>query len=162
MEGIDRMVRNDVYCIEILNQLRAVQAALDKIGLMLLDNHLRSCVTAAVLGEDRQERIRAITEFLTLFDMSRQFRRSEVNHLVSQKGESDMNTKTFRVPNISCGGCTNTIERKVGQLAGVASVNTERATKHVTVSWEEPASWEQIQTALQEINYPPEGIIKID
>lgn len=161
MEGIERMVLNDAYCPDVINQIWAVQAALDKISMMLLDSHLRTCVTTAVQGEDRQERVRAIAEVLALFDMSRKFRGSVINHPNSQKGDSDMNTKTFTVPNISCGGCTNTIERKVGQLAGVASVNAERATKQVTVSWEDPASWEQIQSALQEINYPPEGFIEI-
>lgn len=72
-----------------------------------------------------------------------------------------MTTKTFTVPNISCGHCTNTIEMELNDLAGVQSVKAVEDTKQVTVTWDEPASWEKIQALLQEINYPPEGLIQI-
>jgi len=73
-----------------------------------------------------------------------------------------MTTKTFTVPNISCGHCTHTIEMELGDMAGVTSVKAEEASKQVTVSWEDPANWEKIQGLLQEINYPPEGLIQIN
>lgn len=73
-----------------------------------------------------------------------------------------MNSKTFNVPNISCGHCTHTIEMELGDLAGVTSVTAVEATKQVTVEWQDPANWEQIQALLQEINYPPEGLIQIN
>ncbi len=72
-----------------------------------------------------------------------------------------MTTKTFTVPNISCGHCTHTIEMELGELAGVTSVKAVQENKQVTVNWQEPATWEQIQAVLQEINYPPEGLIQI-
>mgnify|MGYP001162081131 FL=1 len=72
-----------------------------------------------------------------------------------------MESKTFTVPNISCGHCTHTIEMEVGELAGVKSVKAEQNSKQVTVQWEAPANWNQIQSLLQEINYPPEGLIQI-
>lgn len=65
-----------------------------------------------------------------------------------------MTTKTFTVPNISCGHCTHTIESEVGELAGVKQVNADVATKQVTVAWEDPASWEEIKSLLKEINFP--------
>ena len=68
-----------------------------------------------------------------------------------------MATKTFEVPNISCGHCVATIEREVGELAGVASVKADETTKMVTVDWEDSATdWEAIRALLEEINYPPE------
>ena len=72
-----------------------------------------------------------------------------------------MTSKIFTVPNISCGHCTHTIEMEVGELAGVTSVKAVEDSKQVTVEWQEPATWEKIQAALQEINYPPEGLIQI-
>lgn len=66
-----------------------------------------------------------------------------------------MTTKTFTVPNISCGHCTHTIEMELGDLEGVQTVKADEATKQVTVSWEAPASWESITSLLQEINYAP-------
>jgi DNA-binding FrmR family transcriptional regulator len=44
VRGIDRMVADDRYCIDILTQISAVQAALDKVALGLLDGHVRHCV----------------------------------------------------------------------------------------------------------------------
>ncbi len=72
-----------------------------------------------------------------------------------------MTTKSFTVPNISCGHCTHTIEMEVGEMAGVKSVKAEIDSKKVTVEWTDPATWEKIQSLLQEINYPPEGLIQL-
>jgi copper chaperone CopZ len=73
-----------------------------------------------------------------------------------------MTSKTFTVPNISCGHCTHTIEMEVADLAGVSSVKADQSTKQVTVEWAEPATWDKIQSLLREINYPPEGLIQIN
>jgi DNA-binding FrmR family transcriptional regulator len=45
--GIERMVGDDRYCIDVLTQISAVQAALDKVALGLLDGHARTCVVGA-------------------------------------------------------------------------------------------------------------------
>ena len=65
-----------------------------------------------------------------------------------------MESKTFLVPNISCGHCVHTVEMELGDLAGVTSVKAEQDSKMVTVSWGSPATWEQIKQTLVEINYP--------
>lgn len=66
-----------------------------------------------------------------------------------------MTTKTFTVPGISCGHCVHTVETELADLAGVEQVQADLTTKQVTVSWQEPATWEQIKATLEEINYPP-------
>ena len=66
-----------------------------------------------------------------------------------------MADKTFHVPNISCGHCVMTIERELGELAGVKSVAADADTKTVTVAWDSPATWESIRSLLAEINYAP-------
>jgi len=65
-----------------------------------------------------------------------------------------MTSKTFTVPNISCGHCTRTIERELGELTGVTRVKADAVSKQVTVEWEEPATWDNIRALLEEINYP--------
>jgi CsoR family transcriptional regulator, copper-sensing transcriptional repressor len=55
VRGIEGMVEDDRYCIDILTQINAVQAALDKVALGLLDEHTRHCVVGAS-DEDRPER----------------------------------------------------------------------------------------------------------
>ncbi len=65
-----------------------------------------------------------------------------------------MTSKTFNVPNISCGHCVMTIERKVSEMEGVSKVSADAGTKAVTVEWEAPATWDGIKSLLAEINYP--------
>jgi len=55
VRGIGRMVDEDRYCIDVLTQISAVQAALDKVALGLLDDHARSCVINAE-GEQQADR----------------------------------------------------------------------------------------------------------
>lgn len=67
-----------------------------------------------------------------------------------------MTTKTVSVPNISCGHCVMTIEREVGEVAGVSSVKAEKETRKVTISWDpEATDWVAIEETMKEINYPP-------
>jgi DNA-binding FrmR family transcriptional regulator len=51
VRGVARMVEEDRYCIDVLTQIGAVQAALDKVALGLLDDHARNCVIQAEAGE---------------------------------------------------------------------------------------------------------------
>jgi DNA-binding FrmR family transcriptional regulator len=44
IEGVERMVEDDRYCIDVLTQISAVQGALDKVALGLLDDHARHCM----------------------------------------------------------------------------------------------------------------------
>jgi DNA-binding FrmR family transcriptional regulator len=53
--GVERMVEEERYCIDILTQVSAVQAALDKVALELLDDHARHCVVGAT-RENRDEK----------------------------------------------------------------------------------------------------------
>ena len=66
-----------------------------------------------------------------------------------------MQTKTFIVPNISCGHCTHTVEMELNDLAGVKTVKAEQESKEVFVEWDDPATWDKIESTLVEINYPP-------
>jgi DNA-binding FrmR family transcriptional regulator len=53
--GVERMVREDRYCIDVLTQIAAIEAALDKVALGLLDDHARHCVVGGA-PELRDER----------------------------------------------------------------------------------------------------------
>lgn len=65
-----------------------------------------------------------------------------------------MTTVTYKVPNISCGHCVNTIQMEVGELEGVSSVTASNQTKNVEITFGEPANEEAIKKLLAEINYP--------
>lgn len=70
IKGIERMVDDDTYCIDVIRQLQAVQAALNKVSTIILDSHLRSCVTTAIQGEDPAERERVLHEVTSVFEVS--------------------------------------------------------------------------------------------
>lgn len=66
-----------------------------------------------------------------------------------------METKTFEVPNIGCDGCVRTIKNELGALAGVQQVDGNKDTRHVTVTFDAPATWDVIVAKLNEIDYAP-------
>jgi DNA-binding FrmR family transcriptional regulator len=70
LKGIERMVNDDTYCIDVIKQVQAVQAALNKVSNLVLDNHLRTCMTTAIRGNDPDERERMLQEVTSVFDMS--------------------------------------------------------------------------------------------
>lgn len=69
IKGIERMVREDEYCIDVIKQIQAVQAALNKVNTLMLDNHLRTCVTTVIQGDDPGERERMLQEVTGVFNM---------------------------------------------------------------------------------------------
>ena len=65
-----------------------------------------------------------------------------------------MTTVTYSIPNISCGHCVHTIQVEVGELEGVQSVTADRETRKATISFDDPATEEEIKQLLASINYP--------
>jgi DNA-binding FrmR family transcriptional regulator len=70
IRGIERMAQESAYCIDMIRQIQAVQAALNKVSHMMLDTHLRTCMTTAVRGPDIAERERMLQEVTAVFEMS--------------------------------------------------------------------------------------------
>jgi DNA-binding FrmR family transcriptional regulator len=60
--GLERMVEEERYCVDILTQISSVQAALDKVSLALLDDHTRHCVVGAKSAATREERTGELME----------------------------------------------------------------------------------------------------
>ena len=52
VRGLQRMVDEDAYCVDILTQVAAVQTALEQVAVNVLDGHVRHCVADAVAGTD--------------------------------------------------------------------------------------------------------------
>ena len=65
-----------------------------------------------------------------------------------------MQTKTFKVPNISCGHCVMTIRKELSEVDGVSKVEGDPGNKSITLEWDVPATLEKIKDALREMNYP--------
>jgi DNA-binding FrmR family transcriptional regulator len=60
VRGVSKMVEEERYCIDVLTQIGAIQAALDKVALGLLDEHTRHCVVEA----DGTERVEKVDELM--------------------------------------------------------------------------------------------------
>ncbi len=56
IRGIEGMVQDDRYCIDVLTQIGAAQAALDKVALGLLDDHAHHCVIGAPTARERDDK----------------------------------------------------------------------------------------------------------
>ena len=70
IKGIERMVDEETYCIDVIRQIQAVQAALDKVSTLMLDNHLRTCVTTAIQDDNPDEREAMLQEVVSVFNMA--------------------------------------------------------------------------------------------
>jgi DNA-binding FrmR family transcriptional regulator len=68
IRGIERMLDEEVYCIDVIRQIQAVQAALNKVTGIILDEHLNSCLITAVRGNDPDERERVLKEISGVFE----------------------------------------------------------------------------------------------
>ena len=68
--GIQRMVEKDAYCIDLIRQIQAVQAALSKVSSKILNDHLNSCLITAVRGDDVLERERVLKEIAEVYEMA--------------------------------------------------------------------------------------------
>ncbi|GIL30456.1 metal-sensitive transcriptional regulator [Actinocatenispora comari] len=64
IRGLERMVEQDTYCIDVLTQISAATRALQGVALGLLDGHLSHCVAEATAkgGEEAEEKVREATE----------------------------------------------------------------------------------------------------
>ncbi len=68
IRGVQRMLDEDAYCIDVIRQINAIQSALNKISLNILDSHLNSCLFTAVRGDDHEEQERVLKEILDVFE----------------------------------------------------------------------------------------------
>ncbi len=68
VRGVEKMIEDDAYCIDIVKQIEAIQAALQKVNALVLDRHLHTCVTTAIRGNDPKERERVIDEIMEVFN----------------------------------------------------------------------------------------------
>jgi CsoR family transcriptional regulator, copper-sensing transcriptional repressor len=68
LRGIQRMLDEEAYCIDVIRQIQAVQSALNKVSSQILDQHLNSCLVTAVQGDDPSERERVLKEIIDVYE----------------------------------------------------------------------------------------------
>ena len=62
--GLQRMVEEDKYCVDIMTQISSIQAALEQVSLALMENHMRHCVTEAIQQGNGEEKISEVMTVL--------------------------------------------------------------------------------------------------
>jgi len=67
IRGISKMVSDDAYCIDVLQQVSAVRRALDRLALSLVRDHLETCVSDAMVAKQPNGKIRELVETLDRF-----------------------------------------------------------------------------------------------
>lgn len=60
VRGVHQMVDNDRYCVDIMHQISAIQSAMNKVSLALLEDHTNHCVVKAIQGQDGEEAIKEL------------------------------------------------------------------------------------------------------
>ena len=65
VRGVGRMIDEDRYCIDIVNQLSAIQAAARQISLQILEGHVRHCVMDAAQTEDAEPKLQELMDTLS-------------------------------------------------------------------------------------------------
>lgn len=67
MRGLQKMVEEKRYCIDIINQISAVRSALNQVGLLIMKQHVESCVSESIKAGRSQEKIRELMETVNRF-----------------------------------------------------------------------------------------------
>mgnify|MGYP000848212633 FL=1 len=67
IRGIERMIDDDAYCMDVLKQVKAVQQALERVSAITLENHLNTCVATAIRSDSEGEKQRVVTEIMDVF-----------------------------------------------------------------------------------------------
>lgn len=63
-KGVQRMIEEGRYCIDIVQQLSALSSAVDEVSLLILENHIKGCVTSAIKEEHGEARIKELMHAL--------------------------------------------------------------------------------------------------
>lgn len=73
VQGIQRMVDDEKYCVDILLQISAVQGALEQVSKILMTRHIESCVVDSLKAGSERERTKKIGELIEVFSRHRGF-----------------------------------------------------------------------------------------
>jgi len=68
--GLQRMVEQNKYCVDIMTQISSVQAALEQVSLLLMEDHMRHCVTEAIQQGNGEEKIKEVLNVIKHYTKS--------------------------------------------------------------------------------------------
>jgi DNA-binding FrmR family transcriptional regulator len=71
VRGVQKMIEDRQYCIDILNQIQAVKGALARVEEKILQKHFQHCVTDAIMGSSESQKQQKLNEILELINRTR-------------------------------------------------------------------------------------------
>ena len=168
--GLQRMVEDEKYCIDILTQVSAMTKALQSVALGLLDDHLSHCVVeaAAAGGPEADAKVKEAAEAI-----SRLVRSEPATPVLSQsptfaarsiragngpprtlhEGRDPMSTSTFTVTGMTCGHCVRSVSEEVSEIPGVLDVQVDLDTGRLTVTSSAPLEESAVRGAVEGAGY---------
>ncbi|MGL5347603.1 MAG: metal-sensitive transcriptional regulator [Peptostreptococcaceae bacterium] len=67
VKGIQNMVEDDRYCVDILTQISAIRSAINKVGTIILENHMKGCVTQSIKEGNSEEMVQELMSTINKF-----------------------------------------------------------------------------------------------
>lgn len=67
VKGIQKMVEDDRYCVDILTQISAIRSAINKVGTIILENHMKGCVSESIKEGNSEEMINELMKTIDKF-----------------------------------------------------------------------------------------------
>ena len=142
VRGIQRMVDDEQYCIDVLTQVSAVTKALQSLALSLLDDHMAHCVVDAARkgGAEQEAKLKEAS--------------AAIARLVKSSEENAMSeTSTYTVTGMTCEHCVASVTEEISELDGVEAVDVVLDSGQVTVTSSQPLDPAAVQAAVEEAGY---------
>ena len=148
--GIQRMVDEDRYCVDILNQIAAVRSALDRVGIELLSNHVEGCV----LGHGTASEHECAQPMRPSGAGRRAGAKSWAIFSSDPEKGNTMETQRLDVQGMMCDACVHHVTNALQGLDGVQSAQVNLQDKQATVTFD-PAkvTMQQMADAVAEEGY---------
>ena len=148
--GLQRMVEDEKYCIDILTQVSAMTKALQSVALGLLEEHMSHCLVEAAARRrprGRREGARGL----------RGHRPPRPLLTTPRPERTPVSTATYTVVGMTCGHCVSAVTEEVSQLPGVTAVDVDLASGGLTVTSEAPVEETAVRAAVEEAGYEVAG-----
>lgn len=163
LQAVHRMVEQDVYCVDIMKQLAAVQASLESVQQVVLRNHLSTCVSDAIrqgMGEAIIDELMQTVKFqhgpeTMLAPCGVHVGQDPDEKMNSQNGgDLTMEETTFKVKGMTCAHCQATVTGALEKLDGVskAEVSLEQNTAQVQFD-SKVVSEAELRAAVEKAGY---------
>ena len=141
VRGIQKMVEEDRYCMDILVQISAIQSALKNVGYSVTERHIKHCVSDAIKQGEGEDTIDELMREMRQFSKQGGPTMSEAKH------------ETIGVTGMTCAACSSRVEKVLNKMDGVeAQVNL--TTEKASIDYDpEKTSFDDITSKIEHIGY---------